>query len=361
MKKLIFFIVLFVLIIPFVYGQDCNTECINRGYDSGVCRTGIGDGPTLLFKSDYEGVTKKDADELTLPIEHRMHGTGGGSDFWMDDGTVISGVSPTPHSGSRCVGMEAPTQAERLEFNIKNLEDLVTTDEFFIRHWLYLPVGWTVPSPKNWYVLNALYQADESPWTPMSEFGVDTHDGPDQCRYRYTYGTGPSKIWLNHDYGSLPVGEWFKLEWYVKLHETDGRQILWMNDELIGDDIKKTTNYAGADVLSTIAKIYGGEGSGQTYRLWVDDLEIWDGIPSSGEVCQLGEVPIETGCASGQTCCCYRPPVPTTTIPRRGGGCGRWCRLLGFSSDLELLSILAVIAIIILVAMFGLMKFFVKK
>lgn len=46
---------------------------------------------------------------------------------------------------------------------------------------------------------------------------------------------------------------------------------------------------------------------------------------------------------------------------RSGGGCGRECHWLGLSSDSELYLLVAMITLIILVAIFGSMKFFVKK
>jgi len=38
MNKWIIFLLMFVLIIPFVNSQDCNSECISGGYDSGDCK-----------------------------------------------------------------------------------------------------------------------------------------------------------------------------------------------------------------------------------------------------------------------------------------------------------------------------------
>ncbi len=39
MKKLIFLFVLFILVIPIAYALDCNTECRNNKYATGVCRS----------------------------------------------------------------------------------------------------------------------------------------------------------------------------------------------------------------------------------------------------------------------------------------------------------------------------------
>jgi hypothetical protein len=60
--------------------------------------------------------------------------------------------------------------------------------------------------------------------------------------------------------------------------------------------------------------------------------------------------------------CQYVPAqIPTTTIRKTGGGCGRWCYRLGLTSDSEFYLITAIGVIIVLIAVLVVFQFLAKK
>jgi hypothetical protein len=228
-------------------------------------------GFTLKYGTDFENITVKNYQQISMPISHSFNlgAVSGGASFWMEGLDRHSGI--TPHSGSRCVGMETTT-SERNEFNIDNIQNLVSpSTEYYVLEWLYLPVGWQIPAT-HWYSICGPFQGQSSPWLPVSEVHPNNWGGTNKIDL--DYGGGPWTI-LDTVSGLPPIGEWFKLAYYVKLSTTQGIIKIWINDiEILTATGIDTWGSVGRAMLATTAKIYGGNGVG-TLRLWVDDLAIY--------------------------------------------------------------------------------------
>lgn len=86
-------------------------------------------------------------------------------------------------------------------------------------------------------------------------------------------------IWqVVNDKIPLIMGEWFKVEYHVKWSNgSDGYASMKVNDQLIGEHSGRTT--ANNDDLDFImlTQVYG---SNYPMYQWVDDVEIWDGVPT---------------------------------------------------------------------------------
>jgi hypothetical protein len=89
-----------------------------------------------------------------------------------------------------------------------------------------------------------------------------------------TPGSADPYTYLSIISGWPSIGQWFKYEFYVVLHPTDGILKVWIDGRLLADvSGLKTTGYVGQSMLATIAKIYSS--GALSYKLWVDDLEIY--------------------------------------------------------------------------------------
>jgi hypothetical protein len=229
----------------------------------------------LKYETDFENIIQTSPYTLSMPISHSFNlgAVSGGARIWMDDGSSETN-SPTPHSGSRCVGMETTT-SERNEFNILDIQDLASS-EYYVSVWLYFPVGWQIPA-SHWYSMGQPFQGQDSPWLPMSAVHPNNWGGVNSVDI--DYNTPPNLVTLSHVAGYLPpVGRWFKFEFYVYMHPTQGKLKVWIDGNLMCDISNlQTVNSVGQPMLMMPAKIYGANGQG-TWRLWVDDLAIY-GLP----------------------------------------------------------------------------------
>ena len=100
-------------------------------------------------------------------------------------------------------------------------------------------------------VLHWVFQGDTSPMNPVWQ--VENYEVP------------------------VPMNEWFKVEYYVKWGEgSDGYASMKVNGQLIAEHSGPTTN--GSDGLNFIilTQVYGNS---HPMHQWVDDIEIWDGLP----------------------------------------------------------------------------------
>jgi len=240
--------------------------------------------PTLVYATGFEDVTKTDAIHLSMGIPHAfIFGGDGGAAAWMEGLDRTSGI--TCHSGSRCVGMELAdiTKSKRCEFKITNLKSLVG-DQLFVSVWLYFPSDWQLHGPTpQWYEIadpNTITVSPYAPYTaihvtqqpPSSAFGVNV-DYRDLNQVQHFLGS--------YSGFPLPRGRWFQLQYYVLRHETNGIVRVWMDGKTITDSSGIPTRNVSVDDWATIvAKIYyNSKDTFSPYRLWVDDLEIYNAKP----------------------------------------------------------------------------------
>jgi hypothetical protein len=250
---------------------------------------------TPVYSTDFEHVTKKDANRLNMGIDNWFEfGGDGGASIWMEGlDRNTSGI--TCHSGNRCLGMELTdiTKSRRNQFGIYNLQNLGITDQYFVSEWLYLPGDWRLHLPMgrwNWYELSnpdgaagptfgpytSIHIIQRDPTVDVFELNFDQVD---------TTGTQTTlKVIPNY---ALPRGQWVNLQYYVFRHPTNGIVRVWIDGTLLwdGENIA-TKNPSIADWLTIPAKIYyETSDTFSPYRIWVDDLEI-----SNGEVSTVTSV-----------------------------------------------------------------------
>ncbi len=75
----------------------------------------------------------------------------------------------------------------------------------------------------------------------------------------------------------VPVNEWFLTEFYWHWSESDDGRALWkVNGQIIGDHYGPTTRNSRPVDFIILTQIYGN--ANPKYQ-WIDDIEIWSGIP----------------------------------------------------------------------------------
>ena len=245
-------------------------------------------GFVLKYHSDFENVTKLDEHHLEMDIKNYFEfGTSSNASMWMEGLDRITN-EVTPHSGSRCVGMEV-VNGYRNEFNIGDMLKLVG-NEFFISVWLYLPGDWAAHQSDNWYSLCDTFMADGTA-TPVAYYpynevyihqtnvGSASPDFEISTNIRDNVGLGQYiiPIGLDIQHFQLPRGQWFNLKYYVNCDVSNGTLKIWIDNALICNSSNvKTQNANEPAFFSTIAKIYHDPSDTYSgYKLWVDDLEIY--------------------------------------------------------------------------------------
>jgi hypothetical protein len=237
-------------------------------------------GATPVFRTDFEGVTKKDANRLNMGIDNWFEFEGsGGASMWVE-GLDRSTPGLTPHSGSRCVGMELTdiSKSRRNEFNILDLENLVG-DELFVSVWLYLPADWPIQGSSNdwsWYSMAVPFMEGGPAWAPYS--AIQIRQEP-QFKLAVNYrGVDQVESFLDtHVDFPLPRGRWFNVQWYVFRHPTDGILKIWVDGMLVTNRSGLQTKGSTEEWFTTVAKIYYNPNSKYSrFKIWADDLEIWN-------------------------------------------------------------------------------------
>jgi len=240
---------------------------------------------TLVFSSDFEAVTKKDANTLNLGIDNWEEFDGNpNADMWIEG---LDRVTPgfTCHSESRCLGLEILSGGYRAEFNIHQLQNLVEK-ELFVSVWLYLPPDFSLHVPGidwNWdQIVNPYFTGP--PYLPY--FSLDVIQ-PDITKpifnLRFDNRDMSNKLTTIKQINNypLPRGQWFNVQYYVLHDPVNGAIKFWINGELLFEvNGLATANPSVTEWFTTPAKIYyEPSDTFSPYRIWADDLQIYNGIP----------------------------------------------------------------------------------
>lgn len=207
------------------------------------------------------------------------------------------------HSGSMALheDMTSSDGSTRIQLQFGHYGYLNLGTEYYVSVWHYLPSDFT------------LEQSSNGRWIEIIDPSYDTQSpGGDSVRLHYRYnptknifgwrlfnakvGTGSSlDINLYNWKLDVPRGRWYNLRWYVKRgtgtggssDPTAGHVIVWLYDPLgpTGNTVNLMFDAYGnvgsptAGFYTAVGKIYTGTIT-HDYQLWVDDIEIWNGIPT---------------------------------------------------------------------------------
>jgi hypothetical protein len=214
-------------------------------------------------------------------------GGDGGAAMWME-GLDRNTPNISCHSGNRCVGMELTdiAKSRRSMFNIY-LQNLIQGDELFVSVWLYLPPDWQLHLPsgytyRNWYEIADPYFTGPPAYQPYSAITIYQKDSAVQVfdlAFELRDASGAFHTLKQIPDYPVPRGRWFNLQYYVYRHETNGIVRAWIDGALLFDGRNIPTKNASILEWKTIpAKIYYDTNDRfSPYRIWVDDLEIYEG------------------------------------------------------------------------------------
>jgi hypothetical protein len=292
MMKLIMFSIFFYALF---------VQCAKVPVDSNDKQTKVS---KLIFKSGFESpvtITHKSS-------ESYLHGVEEGFDWdsfdhafcYVAPGATAYAVetrltTEQVHSGKRSLfqsQLSAKNGAQnRLAFF--NDDNGSIGPNVYISRWLWYPADLESKLPNNHDEFSVAGIREASSFTcPMY---VGRGKGRPRlhwrlCGYNYDAGTKYSD-WINPANGGwnvknydvpVPLGRWFKMETYYERHITDGVVQVWIDGVLIFDQKGVRTKGPGTEWFSKISDIdvnlYGG-GTGLPIYQYVDDIEIWDGIP----------------------------------------------------------------------------------
>lgn len=256
----------------------------------------------LLFSSGFEGV------ELSQPIYDYQYITGTDtktgyswppSIFGFENAAEPSGIHNVNDDNGAAIDNELQSiigpngESSTVLFQRVNYDVQVTQapyqingitenpKELYIKYWMKTD-DFSVQGNDTWRAI----------WTYKTEKYATNQDGFRMIAFMATDIKGnpywmlqgdinpETPIWqVVNDKIPLIMGEWFKVEYHVKWSNgTDGYASMKVNDQLIGEHFGRTT--ANNDDLDFImlTQVYG---SNYPMYQWVDDVEIWDGVPTN--------------------------------------------------------------------------------
>jgi hypothetical protein len=216
-----------------------------------------------------------------------------GSKWWIEgrDTTHRPSGAPavTAHSGSYCLGL-ARQGSQRCEFQLRQW-GWASYDEWYFDMWLYFPSNWdtTPASSSGWEVLfafgDSVYAAPQGyPYVDVALWRGNTAgvytlvlEGRGFSDEGHTYAT--------HANFALPRGQWSHWEIYFDRGDVDAHNgSAWVKVNgvqyvsSIGNIYGKQSTNNGATLEIYPQDLYSGSG-GTEYR-YVDDLKIYNGLPT---------------------------------------------------------------------------------
>lgn len=213
------------------------------------------------------------------------HGLGCSADFIP----FIEGLNKTtpgfvPHSGARCFGIESVTPpvagAERFWDISMGMLPLTTTNEIYVSCWRFLEAGWQVANGDYSRLMGAFN--DGSPnWYPDSSVTLSEVAGRFDLALRISDPTGATTYPVSIVNFPLPIGRWFQQEYFFRRDAVNGAIALWVDKvQYVNLTGRNTVGVGISPTTSPAGERHAGTDMFVPYRQWLDDLEVFDGLPA---------------------------------------------------------------------------------
>ena len=162
-----------------------------------------------------------------------------------------------------------------------NPETLDYMSKMYTSTWIYYPSGFTIDLG-GWLVIFS-YREFSSP----NYSNVLLIYRNSEHLYWHAYGvhyTSPHRHYYsksNYDV-EVPIGRWFHLETYIERHKSNGVFRVWVDGVSVFNFTNVRTTMGASSHFINLAKLYSTSVTSKELPLyhWVDDIEIWDGMPS---------------------------------------------------------------------------------
>jgi hypothetical protein len=306
-----------------------STDISNSGVVAGARTIGL-----IEFSTDFEGVSWASGGDTTagrlllkdLNSQYYMYDyttlEGGGSVF-IDHGNARSD-SPTPHGGSTFLGAQIPINPSgavvRAQFDIKPQRTDATdpglglrptpwiNDTYYMSAWLYISPTWALnqkPSGDSYWaslctIMNN--QAGDSAWQfcltvrPVAGSG---YSGTLDPTTGYMLCIGSSTEDSNHQYSGGPVettpatwnvssirGKWNHIEIYCHRGKGSWCTVWWNGVKILNaggfptlENIYTQAPSSDQNWIISFPKTYTDAITSQSNCEWVDDINLWNGMP----------------------------------------------------------------------------------
>ncbi len=247
----------------------------SSGFENGVFLTAPEDGYQYIQGTDTET-------GFSWPID--ILGASGSGLHYIDDdnfqaiGNEIQTV--TGHNGNQTQALynfeNYNTGVTQCPYEI--LEITEGTKDLYIKYWIKMDSA-SLAQPNMW---RAFFEWKTKDYAIDSGFRLIAYIYTDDNGTPYWHWQGdqnPTTPMWEIDNKNVPVPneEWFLTEFYWHWSEGDDGRALWkVNGQIIGDHHGPTTRNAKPIDFIMLTQIYGD--ANPKYQ-WVDDIEIWDGLP----------------------------------------------------------------------------------
>ena len=252
--------------------------------------------PALLFKSGFEGVS------LSAPQEGYQYLTGKdtetgfswplfilGSDFSGihrvndDNGKAISNRLERAQGPNGAITttlyqeVSYDVQVTQTPYQINHIQQ--NPKELYISYWMKTDTV-SLLGNDEW---RALWEYKTKNYAENNGFRMIAYMAKDIQGKPFWLFQGDRNpqmpVWQVENYKiPLIMGKWFKLEFFLRWSDdSNGYASMKVNDQLIGEHYGPTTYNADPMDFIMLTQVYGN--SHPMYQ-WVDDLQIWDGVPT---------------------------------------------------------------------------------
>ncbi len=255
----------------------------------------------LLFSSGFEGVTLSN---LTYDYRY-IEGTDANTGFsWPPKilgstgteqepsgiHTISNGSSSTitnrletvvGHNGNQTTalfqGIDGTASGTQTPYQINNIKE--NPDELYITYWMKID-DTSLSGAQKW---RALWEYKTEEYGSGGGFRMIAFiytDNNGRAYWNFQGDRNPSSpVWEKSNFDiPVPRDEWFKVEYFFKWSEgADGRAFMKVNGQLVGEHQGATTANSKDLDFMILTQVYGNT---SPMHQWVDDIEIWDGLPN---------------------------------------------------------------------------------
>ncbi len=152
------------------------------------------------------------------------------------------------------------------------------TKDLYVKYWMKIGSE-SMNQPDKW---RALFEYKTKDYAAGTGFRLISYIYTDLSGNPYWHWQGdddPQNSEWEIDNTSIPVplDQWFLTEYYWHWSEgNDGRALWKINGQVVGDHYGPTTRNSKPIDFIILTQIYG---DANPKKQWIDDIEIWDGIP----------------------------------------------------------------------------------
>ncbi len=152
------------------------------------------------------------------------------------------------------------------------------TKDLYIKYWIKIDSQSTI-QPNKWRTFFEFKTKDYAFGTGFRLISFIYTDATGAPYWHWQGDKDPQNpLWEidNRDI-AVPLNQWFSTEFYWHWSEGSNGRALWkINGQTIGDHYGPTTRNSKPIDFIMLAQIYGNS---NPKHQWIDDIEIWDGLP----------------------------------------------------------------------------------